>query len=112
FSHTHVPLSLGPVVDRIVVMPAVHIVHHAREIRASNFGAGLSIWDTIFGTFHRHDFRRPLPLGVEKMGDGYYKHCAQALVEPCVGAWRVISARCGFPSRTAPTPDRPRRFDG
>jgi sterol desaturase/sphingolipid hydroxylase (fatty acid hydroxylase superfamily) len=58
FVHANVDLSYGWA-DRLFVSPAYHRTHHAIDpnLHDRNFGAVLSIWDTIFGTgvFERSD---------------------------------------------------------
>lgn len=51
----------------VLATPAVHRVHHARHLPETdtNFGAVLSVWDRLFGTWHPP--RAPLPVGL----DGY-----------------------------------------
>ena len=50
-------------------------------------------WDALFGTFHRHDFRQPLNLGIHEFGDAHYKHCGQAIFEPIGDAWRLLAGK-------------------
>ena len=91
FSHTpQVPISLGWG-DYIFLTPALHVVHHARDRRLhdGNYGGSLSVWDWLFGTARRHDFREPLPLGIDEFGDDHYRHIGQLFYEPFVDATRV-----------------------
>jgi sterol desaturase/sphingolipid hydroxylase (fatty acid hydroxylase superfamily) len=54
-THANVPWTFGPL-GRLFVSPAFHHWHHARQEQSSvptpiNFGAALSIWDRVFGTW-------------------------------------------------------------
>ena len=49
YKHGHTMLSLGPVLDRVIVSPAYHRVHHTRDIRG-NYGSVLTLFDVVFGT--------------------------------------------------------------
>ena len=49
YKHGHTMLSLGPVLDRIIVSPAYHRVHHTRDTRG-NYGSVLTLFDVVFGT--------------------------------------------------------------
>jgi sterol desaturase/sphingolipid hydroxylase (fatty acid hydroxylase superfamily) len=40
--------------DRVVVLPAFHRVHHQPDAATTNFGLVLPIWDQLFGTAHRN----------------------------------------------------------
>jgi len=57
FSHANLrlPGGLERVLQWVLVTPAMHRVHHstAQPETDSNFGATLSIWDRLFGTFRR-----------------------------------------------------------
>lgn len=50
--HSHVWLSFGPWIERIIISPAQHQIHHSdrREHYDRNFGSFLAIWDWLFGT--------------------------------------------------------------
>jgi sterol desaturase/sphingolipid hydroxylase (fatty acid hydroxylase superfamily) len=52
--HSEVPLSFGPYLDRVLVSPAVHQIHHSALPRHfhRNLGGLLSVWDWMFGTLH------------------------------------------------------------
>lgn len=52
--HSHVWLSYGPVVERIIISPAQHQIHHSTELAHynKNFGNTLAVWDWIFGTLY------------------------------------------------------------
>jgi len=57
FSHANLrlPGGLERVLPGVLVTPAMHRVHHssAQPETDSNYGATLSIWDRLFGTFRR-----------------------------------------------------------
>lgn len=50
--HSHIWLSWGPKVERWLISPAQHQVHHGSDARYfdKNFGAFLAIWDRFAGT--------------------------------------------------------------
>lgn len=60
----HVP-RLG-IIDAIMVTPANHRVHHIDRLdeASCNYGAVLTVWDRLFGTFRR-TARGPLTFGVD-----------------------------------------------
>ncbi len=49
YKHCHVPMSLGRVLDKIIVGPAYHRVHHTRDLRG-NYGSVLTLFDVVFRT--------------------------------------------------------------
>jgi sterol desaturase/sphingolipid hydroxylase (fatty acid hydroxylase superfamily) len=50
--HSHLPISYGPLLDRVLVTPIVHQTHHSLDPRHhdKNFGVKFAIWDWLFGT--------------------------------------------------------------
>ena len=50
--HSHVWISYGPFVERFLISPAQHQIHHSVETRHfdRNFGAVLAVWDWIGGS--------------------------------------------------------------
>ncbi|HEY1100476.1 MAG TPA: sterol desaturase family protein [Myxococcota bacterium] len=49
YKHGHSRLSLGPVLDRIIVGPAYHRVHHMPHTRG-NYGSVLTLFDVVLQT--------------------------------------------------------------
>lgn len=52
--HSGVALSYGSAIEKWLISPAQHQVHHsvAREHYDRNFGVTLAIWDRLFGSWH------------------------------------------------------------
>jgi sterol desaturase/sphingolipid hydroxylase (fatty acid hydroxylase superfamily) len=50
--HTHLKLSFGRVLDRVLLSPHYHQLHHsiAEKHWDKNYGLALSVWDRLFGT--------------------------------------------------------------
>jgi alkylglycerol monooxygenase len=65
--HTQVIRRLG-VLDRILITPSNHRVHHAQNKRYidKNYGGMLVIWDRMFGTFEDERDDEPVVFGVRK----------------------------------------------
>jgi sterol desaturase/sphingolipid hydroxylase (fatty acid hydroxylase superfamily)/predicted lipoprotein len=65
--HSHVWLSYGPRVERWLLSPAQHQVHHSRDPAHAdkNLGTALAVWDRLFGslyvTTHHERLRFGLP---------------------------------------------------
>lgn len=91
------PLSLERLLGRIVVLPALHRLHHSivpAELDR-NFGTVFSAWDRAFGTFADADSDRPievgLPPGSGNAGEGFLDQLRMPL-------------HTGNPTRSAPAP--------
>jgi hypothetical protein len=65
--HTQVVRRMG-VLDRIIVTPSNHRVHHAQNERYidKNYGGMLILWDRMFGTFEDEREDDPVIFGVRK----------------------------------------------
>ena len=52
--HSHLPISYGPLVNRFIVSPIQHQVHHSIDLRHrnKNFGVKFAVWDALFGTLY------------------------------------------------------------
>lgn len=64
--HSHVSISYGAAVERILMSPAQHQIHHstAPEHFDRNFGSVLALWDLIGGTLHRAERGREIHFGL------------------------------------------------
>ncbi|MBT8065891.1 MAG: sterol desaturase family protein [Gammaproteobacteria bacterium] len=65
--HTQLVRRLGPL-DRILVTPSNHRVHHAQNDRYidKNYGGIFILWDRLFGTFEDESLDEPVVFGVRK----------------------------------------------
>ncbi len=65
--HTQMVHRLG-VLDRVLVTPSNHRVHHAQNERYidRNYGGMLILWDRFFGTFEDESEDEPVVFGVRK----------------------------------------------
>lgn len=63
--HTEVWLSFGPRVERWIISPAMHQIHHSEAEKHwdKNLGATLAIWDRLFGTLYVTHGREELTYG-------------------------------------------------
>lgn len=52
--HSHVWLSYGPWLERFIISPAQHQIHHSihQDHYDKNFGNSLALWDWMFGTLY------------------------------------------------------------
>jgi sterol desaturase/sphingolipid hydroxylase (fatty acid hydroxylase superfamily) len=64
--HSHIWLDFGPVIDRFLISPAQHQVHHSQapQHHDRNYGLTLAIWDWMFGTLYVPQGRERLTFGV------------------------------------------------
>lgn len=97
--HSHVWLSYGPRVERFVLSPAQHQVHHSVDPRHvdRNFGTALALWDAWCGSLYVTSAREPLRFGLPP-GERPIAHTVTAmLLDPVV----ALAARLVPPLRRA-----------
>ncbi|WP_298433340.1 sterol desaturase family protein [uncultured Jannaschia sp.] len=86
FHHSHVWIGFGPVLERIVISPAMHQIHHSTrpEHHDRNFGETLAIWDWAFGTLYLTRGEEDVAFGLEgRDGRDYAAHgIGTALILP------------------------------
>ena len=64
--HSHVWISYGAFVERFLISPAQHQIHHSIDPRHHdrNFGVVLAVWDWIFGTLVLAGAKQNLRFGI------------------------------------------------
>jgi len=52
--HSHIWMSFGPAISRILMSPAQHQIHHSKADRHwnKNYGEVFALWDWLFGTLY------------------------------------------------------------
>ncbi|MEA3521673.1 MAG: sterol desaturase family protein [Campylobacterota bacterium] len=63
--HSHVPIRFGDTLEKYLLSPYMHQLHHAKKSVHTNFGGALSIWDNLFGTLHVSDVKE-LDFGINE----------------------------------------------
>jgi sterol desaturase/sphingolipid hydroxylase (fatty acid hydroxylase superfamily) len=105
--HSQFWLSCTGLAGRIVLSPAHHQIHHssAPVHFDKNFGAGLALWDWLFGTLHVPQKRNEhIRFGTE--GDAHLKQLLPSVFYPFHYAARRLTAmiRNGNPAPEAADP--------
>ncbi|WP_304545893.1 sterol desaturase family protein [Sulfurimonas microaerophilic] len=62
--HSHIPLRYG-VLERVVISPFLHQLHHAKKSMNKNYGSVLSIWDQMFKTYYVTQSTSKLVFGAD-----------------------------------------------
>lgn len=78
--HSHVWLSYGPVVERILISPAQHQIHHSTDPAhyGKNLGNSLAVWDWMFGTLY-------VIRGTERLSFGLTEEVEKQLMTQRIG---------------------------
>lgn len=71
--HTHLKVSFGKLVNRVILCPHYHQLHHSTNPKHfdKNFGLMLSVWDRMFGTLHVPEPNESFAFGLGHEGAEY-----------------------------------------
>lgn len=89
--HSHVWLSYGQVLERVLISPAQHQLHHSLdpEDHDKNYGSFLACWDALGGTL-KLARRRPSGFG---LGADQHNHHPHGAVSAVIGPFAAIARR-------------------
>ncbi|MCH9814740.1 MAG: sterol desaturase family protein [Epsilonproteobacteria bacterium] len=62
--HSHIPLSFGTKVEKWIISPYQHQLHHTKAYSHKNYGSYLAIWDFLFKT-HTSTKKENLTFGLK-----------------------------------------------
>lgn len=93
--HSHVWLSYGPILERIIISPAQHQIHHskAREHWDKNYGMMFAVWDWMFGSLYIPKGYEELEFGIRGDASENFSGIRGGLLRPVVRAWQVATGR-------------------
>ena len=99
--HSHVWLSYGPLVSKILISPAQHQIHHSKAKRHwnKNYGFTFAIWDYLFGTLYVPKEREEIDFGIGNNEEQEYRSTKNLYLLPFKKAFRLATARPGTPPR-------------
>ena len=89
--HSHISIRYPKVVERILMSPAQHHLHHSSDIKHfdKNFGVALSVWDRMAGTF-LHSTRAHFTFGIGPETRDYTKTIGHMYLLPFVRAAKML----------------------
>lgn len=86
FHHSHIWISFGPALERLVISPAQHQVHHSINPQHynKNYGQSLALWDWMFGTLYLIGEDEQITFGLEGPVDAplMTQRLAPILIDP------------------------------
>lgn len=91
--HSHVWLRYPPLLERLLISPAQHQIHHSADLRLfhKNLGSAFALWDWLGGTLVVSS-RRPLRYGLPRRERNHRTTLLSALIDPLVAAAARLSA--------------------
>jgi len=104
--HSEVPLSFGPAVEKWIVSPAMHQIHHSSAERHwnKNYGETLAVWDRLSGAWSGAEPSQRLAYGFG-LGTERFRTLKGAYLEPFAEAWRALRPASKAP--VSPLSERP-----
>ncbi len=111
--HTHVWISYGRILERLLISPAQHQIHHstARRHVNKNYGAVLAVWDGLGGSLYGAGDETNLRFGLSGERDApnslqsvYLRPFAEALAVLKRAVWK---RKAPLPRGVGAAPDRP-----
>lgn len=93
--HSHVPIYYWKWLERILISPAQHQIHHSTQPRHfdKNFGAILAIWDWIGGSLHHSEPETTLEFGVSRTIEADEHSLKTLYLTPFKESWRSATRR-------------------
>ncbi len=91
--HSHVPIHYWPWLERILISPAQHQIHHSTDVRHfdTNFGAVLAVWDWLGGSLHRSEPGKPLRFGIRQRVEPDEQTLAMLYLQPFNEAVMIVA---------------------
>jgi sterol desaturase/sphingolipid hydroxylase (fatty acid hydroxylase superfamily) len=92
--HSPVWLSFGPTMERYLISPAMHQIHHSEKVEHfdKNMGGALAIWDRMFGTHYIPNGREVDKFGIgEETQD--FRSLAVIYMRPFSRSYQMVKDR-------------------
>ena len=86
--HSHVWLRYPTWLERVLISPAQHQIHHSNDERHfdRNFGSAFAVWDWAFGSLYIPQKREFLRFGLSASERNHEDRVVSALVKPVSSA--------------------------
>ncbi len=94
--HSHISISYWNIVEKILISPAQHQIHHSvkKEHYDKNFGVTFAVWDLIFGSLLISKSDQQIKYGLSQK-ENYFKHNLFSIyINPIMEAFRILQSSC------------------
>jgi len=93
--HSHVWLSYGPVLSKILISPAQHQIHHSKAPHHwnKNYGFIFATWDWLFGSLYVPKQREDIEFGIGNGEEHLYSSALKLYILPFKKAIDVIKKK-------------------
>ena len=82
--HSHVPFSYFAFIEKWLMSPKQHQIHHSRKHFDKNYGGFVSIWDRMFGSLQLSNEVPILKFGLRKNQMGDYASLKSLIFRPFI----------------------------
>lgn len=91
--HSNVPIHYPKSVERWLMSPAQHHIHHSTEQRHfdRNFGVVLTVWDRLGDSFHHSETNKKLCFGVVENDELLQQSVLKIYLMPFVDVFKILS---------------------
>lgn len=91
--HSHINISYWPWLERLLISPAQHQLHHsvAEVHHDKNFGAALAVWDWLFGSLHLSEPDETLTFGLDDSEKADHSSLGAIYSQPVIEIWALGS---------------------
>ncbi|WP_258239287.1 sterol desaturase family protein [Arcobacter sp. CECT 8989] len=86
--HSHIPLGYFSFLEKWLISPKQHQIHHSKKFFDKNYGGYLSIWDRVFGTLKLSNEVQVLKFGLRKEQMKEYRSIKNLLLLPFINILR------------------------
>ncbi len=86
--HSHIPFAYFELVEKWIISPKQHQIHHSKKYFNKNYGGYLALWDRIFGTLKLSSEIKVLKFGIKKEQMGDYTSIYKLLFFPFINIAR------------------------
>lgn len=86
--HSHIQLAYFAFLEKWLISPKQHQIHHSKKHFDRNYGGYLAIWDRVFGTLTLSKQVKTLKFGIRKEQMSDYNSLSKILLFPFINIFR------------------------
>ncbi len=86
--HSHIPFAYFDALEKWIISPKQHQIHHSKKYFNKNYGGYLAIWDRIFNTLKLSSEVKVLKFGIRKEQMSDYTSLTKLLFFPFINLAR------------------------
>lgn len=88
--HSHIPLSYFSWLEKWLISPKQHQIHHSRKHFDKNYGGYLAVWDRVFGSLKLSSEINILKFGLKKEQMGDYSSLVKIIIIPFIRLSKIF----------------------